>query len=217
MRITRVLPRIALVLACAGAAAGCALTSKSDSLVLRYFSPVTTPPRTTAAELNARPKTPPIAMRLGRVNAARYLRDKIAFRDSAYELGYYDDLRWTDKPETYVRHALRSALFEEGRAQQVVAGPGLTLDVDLDAFEEVKAEAHAGRVGVTWTLRDDRVVVAEESFVVERQFRSKGEADPSALVAALSGALDEAVARIVSRALQTAACGHGGCSPDPVR
>jgi ABC-type uncharacterized transport system auxiliary subunit len=211
------LARLALALALTGAAAGCALTSKSDSVVLRYFSPVTTTQRTTAAETVPAP-APAISLRLGRVTAARHLREKLAYRDSAYELGYYDDLRWTDKPDTYLRRALRAALFEDHRAQQIVAGPGLTLEVELDAFEEVKAQAHAGRVGVTWALRDDRAVLAEESFVVEREFAPKAGAEPpTALVAALSGALDEAVTRIVSRALQTATCGHAGCSAERAR
>ncbi len=204
--------RLVIALALLGCA-GCALTSKSDSIVLRYFSPVTVTQRTTAAQTDDRRAPPEIALRLGRVNGARHLKEKIAYRDSAYELAFYDELRWTDKPEAFVRRALRGALFEEHRARQLVGGGGLTLDVDLDAFEEIKAPRHAARVSVTWTLRDDQLVLAEESFLIERAFAPRGEGDgPAALVAALSGALDDAVARIVARVLVSA---QAGSTPAP--
>jgi cholesterol transport system auxiliary component len=200
----RSLSRAALAVALAAAVQGCALTSKSDSVVLRYFSPEAARARTTGAGHEAE-AIPTVTLRLGRVSAARYLKEKIAYRDSAYELGYYDDLRWTERPDAYMRRALRGALFEEHRAHQIVSGPGLTVDVELDAFEEIKTPHHAGRVGVTWSLRNDQVVLAEESFVVERTFTSPGpDATPAVLVAALSGALDEAVTRIVERVLQAA-------------
>ncbi len=194
---------LALVCGTTFGLAGCALTSKSDSIILRYFSPVSTSARTSAAESAAPPTAPEIVLNLGRISAARHLREKIAYRDSAYEVGYYDDLRWTDKPDAYLRRALRGAFFEEHRARQRVSGFGLALDVDLDAFEEVKAPRHAARVAVTWALRDEQVVLVQESFAIERPFANDAEA-PSALVASLSGALDEAVARIVARVLEQA-------------
>ncbi len=204
MNFGRLLARALAWLAFTGTMVGCALTSKSDSVVLRYFSPVSTLARTTTTDAEAPRAAPELALRLGRVTAARHLKEKIAFRDSAYELGFYDDLRWTEKPEAYLRRALRTSLFEEHRVVQRVSGVGLTLDIDLDAFEELKTPHQAGRVGVTWTLRDDQVVLAEEAFVIERAFAPKGEGEPTALIAALSGALDEAVTRIVTRSLAAA-------------
>src|SRR5258706_12526192 len=136
--------------------AGCALMSKSDPVVSRYFSPES------AAKL-AEPVAPPIApngleLRLGRVNAASYIRDKMVVRSSPYEVGYYEGRRWTEKPESYVRRALARALFDRRGVRQITYGAGTTLDVDLIAFEEVLKPEHVGRVELTYSLSDDHVV-----------------------------------------------------------
>jgi cholesterol transport system auxiliary component len=193
--------RVIGVVALAASVAGCALTSKSDSVVLRYFSPSTEHVKLTG---EGRRADAGVALRLGRVNAASYLKDKIAYRSSPYELGYYDELRWTEKPEAYARRALRTALFEDQRVRQIVSGPGPTLDVDLVAFEELKAPRHAARVSMTWTLRDDENVLDQETFVVDHDIADgKGaDTDPPAFTAAISKALDDSVAHIVSRVLK---------------
>ena len=106
---------------------------------------------------------------MGRVNSASYLKDRIAFRDKSFEIGYYEELRWTEKPEAYLRRALSRALFEEQGVRQIVAGPGTTLDVDLDAFQELRFPRHAARMRITWVLRDDaHRYQYEETFTIGR-------------------------------------------------
>ncbi len=178
--------------------AGCALTSKSDSIVLRYFTPER------VASPGGRATQGPAAnsnlqLRLGRVNAASYLRDKIAFRDSDYEVGYYDDWRWTEKPESYLRRAAGRALFEEQGIHQVVSGPGPTLEIVLNAFEELRAPRHVARVEVTWSLRDDRAVLAQKTLVIERPVaQAKGEGQPGAVAVAMADALNEVTGAMVT-------------------
>ena len=106
-----------------------------------------------------------------------------------------------------MRRGLRGALFEDRRVRQIISGPGPTLEVELNAFEEIKAPHRAGRVGVTWMLRDDMTVLAQETFTVERAFASTKGADeaPAAFTAAMSEALDEAVKRVVTRVLEAMA------------
>ena len=175
---------------------GCALTSKSDSVILRYFALDGSRAHPTPA---GQSKTSDLQLRLGRVNAASYLKERIAYRDDGVEVGYYDDLRWTEKPEAYLRRALARSFFEEHGLKQIVAGFGPTLEVELSTFDELRGAKPAVRVEMTWLLRDEQVVSIQRSFVIERPLAtSKGEAAPADVATALSGALDEGVQRIVT-------------------
>jgi cholesterol transport system auxiliary component len=199
-----------LVFALSMAPLGCAFFTKSDPVVLRYFTPEAVPAQPAPlGEVLAMPKTA-LDLRIGRVNAASYLKDRIAFRDKNFEIGYYEDLRWTEKPEAYLRRALSRALFEEDGVRQIISGPGPTLDVDLDAFEELRSPRHAARMQVTWILRDDERVQYEETFTIERTISSTG---PGPLAAALSEAFDESVDRVVARVMSALAKTPGGTSP----
>lgn len=167
---------------------GCALLSKSDVFVSRYFTPESA---TTVAD----PCAPNgMELRLGRVNSAAYIKDKLIFRGSAYEIGYYEEKRWTENPGVYVRRALTRALFDRRGLRQIVSGVGPTLDVDVIAFEEVLAPAHVGRVQLTYSIYDDRVVRFARSITVERPVaKAAGDAEADAVVQALSTALVDAV------------------------
>jgi len=135
-----------------------------------------------------------LELRLGRVNAASYIRDKTVVRSSPYEVGYYEGRRWTEKPESYVRRALARALFDRRGVRQITYGAGTTLDVDLIAFEEVLKPEHVGRVELTYSLSDDRVVRLSRSITVERAVPdAKGDAAADAVVQALSRALIDSV------------------------
>lgn len=186
------------------ACSGCALTSKAESNIYRHFTPegLDAPvPATTATKADVGAASN-IQIRIGRVSAAAYLREEIAYRDSSYEVSYLDDARWTERPDTFVRRALARVLFEQRGMRQIVAGAGPTIDVELSAFEEVRAPRHAARVQMTWTLRDQQVVRVEETFAVERPLSSKGAAPPSDIARAIASALDEAVNRIAARTIE---------------
>src|SRR5262245_40298154 len=106
----------------------CALTSKGDALRIRYFTPESTHVRVTSASPGCPIPTGagsacPVpanawdhhtrAVELGRVWSGLHLREKIAYRDGAFEVGYYDDLRWTERPEVFVRRTLGRTLYED--------------------------------------------------------------------------------------------------------
>jgi len=180
-------------------AAGCALFTKSEPNVFRFFTPEGFEP---VPEVAPRGEAAPLLnlqLRLGRVNGAEYLKDRIAYRDSSFEVGYYDQARWTEKPETYVKHALARALFERRGVREIVSGPGPALEIELEAFEEVRAPRHAVRIALTWILRDDRVVQIRETFAIERALSPGPTSTGSEVASALSIALDEAVNRISNR------------------
>lgn len=173
---------------------GCALTSNAPPVDVRYFSPEAlhgaygaAPVRLTAADVEA-PK-----LRLGRVRSASYLRSRIVYRTSGVELGTYDDRRWTEDPDVYVRRSLDRALFHERPLAEVLSGDAPVLDVDVVAFEEDRrGAARSGRVELEYVLHDDRNVLASGRIAVERPARSSAMRD---IVAAIAAALDEAAAK----------------------
>ena len=178
-------------------APGCALLTKSDPVIPRYFSPeAPAPSRSTLAGDGSG-----LELRLGRVTADAYIKDRIVHRDSAFEIGYYDDRVWTEKPEAYVRRALARALFDERGVTQLLSGVGATLDVDVVAFEEVREPVHLARIELVYLVYDDRIVRLSRSVVVERPVAlAKGDASANQAVKALSGALVAAVDAVANAA-----------------
>jgi cholesterol transport system auxiliary component len=176
---------------------GCAILFKSDAFVPRYFS----------LESTATPAEPIAAcgleLRLGRINAAAYIKDRIVFRESAYEVGYYEERRWTEMPESYVRRELSRALFDRRGVRQIMYGPGTALDVDLVAFEEVRVPKHVGRVELRFVVVGDRSVRFTRSIAVERAVGNvTGDAAAGAIVQALSTAMVEAVDTLAERTVE---------------
>jgi cholesterol transport system auxiliary component len=200
MRTLR-LARLPLAVLTALLCAGCALTSKSDPVNLRYFTPdaVLSPGRgAVAADGTGRG----LELRIGRVNASSNIKDRIAFRDQSHEIGYYEELRWSEKPESYLRRAVARALFEDKGVRELVGRPGPTLEIELDAFEELRAPRHVACVEITWLIRDEQEVQLQRSFTVERAIApASAHERADAIASAMAAALGEAVERIASDAV----------------
>ena len=173
-------------LAIAGTA-GCALTSKADAMSVRWFTPETVKPRITSAG-GDRIEGP--SLELGRVSSGMNLREKIAYRDAAYEVGYYDDRRWTERPEVFVRRELSRTLFEEYGMRRALAGQSPILDVEVLAFEELRAP-HAARVQLRLIVRDDTHALLEKTITVDRPVAG-GSKEFDGLIQAMAQALDAA-------------------------
>lgn len=188
------LPRVLSLALLTALAPGCALTSKADPVLFRYFTPnlapLPAPPREARAQRG-------LDLRLGRIDSAPYIKERIAFHEADHEVGYYDELRWTEKPELYLRRAMSRALFEEQGIRQLIVGTP-TLEIRLEAFEEVRAPRHVARLQVIWMLRDEAVVEVQKSFTIERPIPpAKADAVANAIASAMSEALAEAVTTIV--------------------
>lgn len=185
-------------------ASGCALLTKADPLTPRYFSaePSGTGPAT-GGSLTAVPGDRSASARelkLGRVTSASYLGERLVFRDSAYELGFYEERRWTEKPEAYFRRALSRALYEQGGFRRVVSGAGPTLDCELVEFAELRSPTHIARARANFVLYDSHSVRTEATVTVELPIAAGNEeARAAESVAALSLALTSAVDQIVRR------------------
>jgi cholesterol transport system auxiliary component len=210
-------PAFALILAFL--TSGCALTSKAEVVDIRYFSPEQVKPHLTQGEAGT--ATAPSAaapngaldVRLGRVSSGSNLRERIAFRDAAYELGYYEDWRWTERPETYVRRELGRTMFEEHGMHRVFNGVAPTVDVEVIAFDDLRLKTgRAARVQLKAMLSDDSGVLWEDTLTVDRPVTAE-KPKIEDFVAAMAGALDAAAEQVTSKVQATLLARRAASNP----
>jgi cholesterol transport system auxiliary component len=183
----------AVVLTCGYMLPGCALTSKADAALFRYFTVDASqfPAKAEATD----PDRADTKLRIGRITSSGHLRNRIVYRTSPVEVGVYEDRRWTERPEEYVRRAIAHALFDERGLTQVVAGNAPTLDVELLAFEEIRnGDDRIARVSMHFALHDERTVLVADTVTIE--VPAKGDGDTEQVVAAISAALSTATAHM---------------------
>jgi ABC-type uncharacterized transport system auxiliary subunit len=185
-------------------APGCALLSKGDPGAARFFSLERASERSGVVSSEA-PETRgcTVELVLGRVTGASYLEERLVFRNSANEIHYYRDLRWTEPPELYLKRLLARELFEVRGFGHLVGGPGPTLDVQLTTFDEIRSPQHLARAQVIASLRDEHSVIWEETLTVDRPISGKEEGDSAlATVLALGEAIQAVVDRVADRVVQ---------------
>jgi cholesterol transport system auxiliary component len=179
-----------LLLLPVGALAGCALLGKSAPVVPRYYTPEA---QERSAPAQARS---PLELRLGRVEGRAHLRERMVVRAAGGELVYDEVRRWTERPEVFLRQALERELFEERGLVEVRAGRAVTLDVELDAFEEL-AQPHQVRLQARVRLAGDRAAILDETVTLERPVAEVPEPDRTrALIEGYSQALSDGVTRV---------------------
>lgn len=192
---------VALARVCLAAgvlASACALTSKGEPLTPRYFTPLAEPDAASAV-----PAAPTAAeLRLGRVEPAAHLEERIAYRLSDTELAYYDDRRWSEPPDALVRRALERELFERRGLGRVVSGAAPTLEVDVLGFEELREKPPRARCSLRILLHDDRRAQLERTLTVDVPLATgkEGESGP-ALARAMAGALAAATRQAADAAV----------------
>jgi len=176
-----------------GAGSGCAFFGKSEPLVPRYFAPdLDTPTESSKSRAPSNER-----LRLGRIEAGTHLRERMVYRTSEEEVGYYLERRWTERPEVYLRRALSRSLFEERGIHQAVSGAAPTLDVELVEFDEIKGEKHEVRVKIVMTLDDATTTGASvRTITVERDVLGIDKEDPEPVVKALGVALSDVVTQM---------------------
>lgn len=183
-------PNLGLLLLLAALQPSCALTSKAEALSPRYFNPLP------SAAQRSEPAPRPFELRLGQIASASNLDERIAYRVSSAEVGFYEDRRWTEPPEAYLRRALEDELFEQRKLTRIITGPAPVLDVELTAFEEQK-KAGKVRVKLSFSLRDERRSLLERSVELEQAFDQRaGKAEAERAAQALVDTLTRAVASL---------------------
>ena len=134
-----------------------------------------------------------LSLRLGRVTAGDQLRQRIVYREAPDEIAYYEDRRWAETPEAYARAALSRVLFEERGLGRVLSGAAPMLEVELLAFEEIRGQGPLARVAMTAVLHDQKRVVLQRTFVIDRPFDAN---DDGALARAMAEALRAVVEQV---------------------
>jgi ABC-type uncharacterized transport system auxiliary subunit len=178
--------RRALLLVLLFTCAGCALLGKGKPLALRYFD--------LEANEAYQPSTQASSprLRLGNVSAARHIDRRFVSRQSAHELSYHEEWRFTDQPDAFLRRTLTRNLFERAGLTRVVSGLAPTLEVELASFEEL-AGKHKAHVSVLAIMHDDRVQLWQRRFEVDAPIGSGDAAE------ALAEALGKALAQVASQ------------------
>jgi ABC-type uncharacterized transport system auxiliary subunit len=197
--------RGALAVLLLSVAHGCALTSKSEPLSPHYYDPdLAAMSVRSAADSDASPLRGAVTLRLGRVTAAAHLGERMVYRSGSREIGFSDERRWTAPPDWYLRRALSAALFEREGVHRSVGSGGITLDIELTDFEELRTATKVAHARATFVLYDARSVIRERTIDVERPITvadPRVEVPAEAVVQAMSQALAELVNRVTSMVL----------------
>jgi cholesterol transport system auxiliary component len=198
----------------------CALTRKADLVDIRYFSPERTAAR---ADPRASPSAPaalsaagPLQVRLGRVTSGANLRERIVYRASPHELGRYRDLRWTERPETYVRRELGRSLFEAHGMHRALDRFAPTLDVEVIAFDELRLDkGRSAQIKLRVILYSEDSVLFEDTLTIQRPVAGDApgiEGVVGAMSFALEAAADQ-VALMVQKSLAAKGAATATASP----
>jgi len=197
--------------------AGCALTSKADLVTTRYFTPDAQKTQLANAK-GAAPSENMLEVRLGRVTSGAHLRERIAYRDSAYEVGYYEDQHWTERPEIYVRRGITRTLFEERGFRRMVGGAAPTLDIEVLAFDELRLPSgRAARVQLKVVLYESRAIIFEETLTIDRLVADTAGTKIEGVVAAMAEALDIASEQVGTQVAKAILARRGAPLTTPAR
>jgi ABC-type uncharacterized transport system auxiliary subunit len=157
----------------------------------RYFSLV--PPSESIDPPAAATDAGPL-LRLRRVQAASYLRERIVWRRSETEVGFYELARWTQPPAQWVEQWLARELFGARGLRRALAGPYPLLQVNTLAFDEVLEPERAARVELTaWLTDRSGISLLERTYAAEKPVERD---QPEALARAMGAALADVVQRL---------------------
>lgn len=186
--------RLAAAIAAALLTAGC-LTAQQP-LEPRYFTPVV--PR--ASSPDPAHGGEPQLLRVRRVRAAAYLRDRMVWRRGV-EIGFYDLLRWTESPARFAQAALEDELFERRGFIRTTSVTAATLKSSLEAFDELLAPAHEAAVALDVVLTDSKGgTLLDRTFEARKPIASD---DPKEVADALGAALAQVVSEIGAAVAET--------------
>lgn len=174
--------------------AACLLGSPPDPP--RYFQPVL-PVRAAAPADGAggsEAAAPPL--RLARMRSSAYLSERMVWRVSAVEFGFYDSRRWTEHPPHFVEQHLSRELFEVRGLRRARAGRVPILDVELLAFDEVLEPEHETRIILRAILMDGQNLSLLERTYTEVEALEDG--DPASVTHSMGRALDRIVQRVAN-------------------
>jgi ABC-type uncharacterized transport system auxiliary subunit len=168
----------------------CACLAPRQPAEPRYFSPDLA---SSAGDAGTSVEPTGPELRLRHVTGADYLRRRMVWRRGV-EVGFYDLLRWTQPPASYVEAGLERELFERRGLRRVTRPDAPSLSVELHTFDDVLEPSHEGVVALAVRLSD-----ASQVALLDRRFEARrpvaGE-NPEAVARALGEALAEAIGEV---------------------
>jgi ABC-type uncharacterized transport system auxiliary subunit len=159
-----------------------------------FFRPDSATLEAVAPDETARSASGTFAIRLRGVQSESFLRERIVWRVSDVEYGFYEQRRWIDLPSHYVERALNTRLRETPGLRLTDDPRAAVLHVDVLAFDEVLRPAHEANVALAVTLDD-----ASHGRLLTRTFNARvgvENGEPASTAKAMGRALDDAVAQV---------------------
>jgi ABC-type uncharacterized transport system auxiliary subunit len=169
----------------------------------RYFRPGSA--AIDGAEADPPPAHTGVPIRLRQVRSTPFLRERIVWRASAVEYGFYEEQRWSEPPASYVERALQTALRRTPGIRLTDDLHAAALQIDVVAFDDVLSPARVATVTLIVLLRDGaRRRLLDRTFSAEAPITGPQSA---ATAEAMGRALDQVVAEV---AAAVAAAVHAG-------
>jgi ABC-type uncharacterized transport system auxiliary subunit len=134
------------------------------------------------------------AIRLRGVQSESFLRERIVWRASDVEYGFYEQRRWIDLPAHYVERALKTRIRETPGLRLTDDPRAAVLHVDVLAFDDVLRPTHEANVALAVVLDE-----TGHGRLLTRTFNARVGIDndePASLAKAMGQALDDAVAQV---------------------
>ena len=131
-------------------------------------------------------------LRLGRVRAADHLTNRMVWRVSDVEYGFYELARWTEAPREYLERTLSKTLFQTRGIPESLGPEAHVLDAKLVGFEEDLSDGRHARVAVAFHLQRGGAVLWTATLESLVPIASN---DRAQAAAAIRGALTDVVAR----------------------
>jgi ABC-type uncharacterized transport system auxiliary subunit len=160
----------------------------------RFFRPTSAALDAAAGDQADPPARGAVPIRLRAVRSEPFLGERIVWRASEVEYGFYEQRRWFDLPAHYVDRALRARLRSTPGLRLTDDPRADALRVDVLAFDETLAPTHLATVALATTLEDPvRGLLLEQTFKGQAEIRTD---DPTSMANAMGQALDAAVAEV---------------------
>lgn len=161
-----------------------------DFTPIRYYSVDTSPVSVPPAQ-----RSWPLALGVRPFTAATRYRDRILYRHSEVQIGFYEYDRWVEPPEEMVSRMIGSVLRASGTFRQVLAAgnvqlPAWILSGDLLRFDEVRGP---GRSQAECWLRLELRRASDEQLLWSDLIKA---------AVPLSAETPEALAQAMSRAVR---------------
>lgn len=189
----------ALALALGGLlAATCSLTPGAPEPLHYYALEVGGDSGSVGGRTRAEPAPGAPGVRVRRVHAAAHLGDRLVWRASDVEVGYYEDRRWSEPPAAVLARALERELFQVRGLSRSESGLAPAVDLELTELEIVLPGGRPdGRREVRAALTV-RLTATDQTSLLDRSLEARGPVAGDGLpeaVGALGDLLDDLVER----------------------